>query len=123
VDDAEDHSLRNASVLPLQAQILPRFRDAPRDGRGAEGGRTLMPCNEKLRLQIPVQAEGIIWLTVLGCVHLALRHPEYKGPSRHIAVEFAGQLRDKLHREGLLSDEEIATIFRDEMMHQNTRRK
>lgn len=75
--------------------------------------------NEKLRLEIPVHAEALVWLTVLGCTQLALRHPEYHGPSRLIAQDFARALREKLQAEGVLSAEDVALMFRDEMMHQN----
>jgi hypothetical protein len=76
---------------------------------------------EKLDLRISVIGEAIVWMTVLGCVQLALRHPEYNGPSSVIARKFSTQLADKLLEEGVLSSEEMALMLRDEMREGNRR--
>jgi hypothetical protein len=76
---------------------------------------------EKLLLKIPVIAEALTWMTVLGSIQLALRHPENQGPSAKIARQFARQLADKLLEEGILSTEEIALMLRDEMRSANRR--
>jgi hypothetical protein len=74
---------------------------------------------DKLDQPIGVVADGLCWLTVLGCIQLALRHPQYTGPSKHIAVQFAEQLYGKLLADGVLTEEEIAQILRDEMRAKN----
>lgn len=73
----------------------------------------------KLDEPIGVVADGLCWLTVLGCIQLALRHPHYTGASKHIAVQFAEQLYGKLLVDGVLTEEEIAEILRDEMRAKN----
>lgn len=81
-----------------------------------------MPNESKLLTFISVATEGLTWMTVLGCVQLALRHPAYSGPSREIARKFADAIAHKLLDEGVLSPEEFARMMRDEMFAQNTRR-
>jgi hypothetical protein len=77
---------------------------------------------DKLLLEIPVITEALTWMTVLGCVQLAMRHPNYDGPSREIAKKFADAIAHKLLDEGVFSPEEFALMLRDEMFAQNTRR-
>ena len=77
---------------------------------------------EKLDQHIGVIADGLCWMTVLGCVQLALRHPQYVGPSANIAKQFGEQLAAKLLLEGVLTEEEMAIMLRDEMRAKNTRR-
>ena len=71
---------------------------------------------------IPVIAEGLTWMTVVGCVQLALRHPGYTGPSAEIARKFADAVSHKLLDEGVLSPEEFALMMRDQMHAENSRR-
>jgi hypothetical protein len=41
---------------------------------------------------IPVESEGIVWLSIIGALQLALRHPEFRGPSSKIVREFVRQM-------------------------------
>jgi hypothetical protein len=75
---------------------------------------------EKLDQHIGVIADGLCWMTVLGCIQLALRHPQYTGPVSDIAKQFAEQLAAKLLLEGVLSENEMAMMLRDEMIARNT---
>jgi hypothetical protein len=77
---------------------------------------------EKPRLRIAVDAEAMTWMTVLGCVQLALRHPGYNGPSSDIAREFSDALAHKLLDEGVFSAEEFALMMRDQMRAENSER-
>jgi hypothetical protein len=77
---------------------------------------------ENLSLKIAVIAESLTWMTVLGCIQLALRHPEYTWPSVLLARQFASQLADKLLEEGILSPEEVALMMRDQMRAENSGR-
>jgi hypothetical protein len=70
---------------------------------------------ENLTIKIPVIVEGIVWLGILGEIKLALRHPHNLGPSAELSRKFADQLRNKLHEEGVLSDDEFARSLRDDM--------
>lgn len=74
-----------------------------------------MPGNVKQ--QIPVVAEGLVWMVVVGHVQLALRHPENRGPSAMIARRFVDILLRKLHKEGVLSGEEIRKIRNDQVIN------
>ena len=78
-----------------------------------------MPTRDegKLCVRIPVVAEGVVWLAVLANVQLGLRHPDNTGPSSKIALEFVQQLLPKLRDEGILSNDELATIVRDDIKH------
>jgi hypothetical protein len=76
----------------------------------------------KLLLRIGVDADALTWMTVLGCVQLALRHPEYNGPSTKIAREFSDALGHKLLDEGVFTIEEFATVMRDQMRAENSGR-
>lgn len=78
---------------------------------------------EKPLLRLEVHAEALTWMTVLGCVHLALRHPAYDGPSSDIAREFADALVHKLLDEGVFSAEEFALMMRDQMRAENSERE
>jgi hypothetical protein len=79
-----------------------------------------MPQN--LELKIAVVADALSWMTVIGCLQLALRHPEYVGPSSNIARQISEQLADKLLEEGVFSIEERAFMMRDQMRAENSRR-
>ena len=78
---------------------------------------------EKLDQPIGVIADGLCWMTVLGCIQLALRHPQYTGPSSHIAKQFAEQIAAKLLLEGVISEDEMAQMLREEMIERNTRKR
>lgn len=77
---------------------------------------------DKLQFRIGVDADALTWMTVLGCVQLALRHPAYHGPSSHIAREFSDALGHKLLDEGVFSVEEFALMMRDQMRAENSER-
>lgn len=78
---------------------------------------------DRLTLEIGVVGDALTWMTVLGCVQLALRHPEYTGPSSEVARNFATAIAKKLRDEGVFSAEEVALMMRDQMMEENCRRK
>jgi len=78
---------------------------------------------EKLEMPMGVVGDALTWMTVLGCVQLALRHPNYTGPSSEIARTFAHALSHKLLDEGVFSPEEFALMMRDEMFAENARRR
>lgn len=78
-----------------------------------------MPDDSKVTMMIPVITEGLTWMTVLGCVQLALRHPGYNGPSSIIARQFADALGHMLLDEGIFSQEEFAVMMRDQMQAEN----
>ena len=62
---------------------------------------------------IPVIADGIMWLAVVGNLQIALRHPANVGASSRMVVDFAKQLLLKLIEEGVLTDEEARVGFAD----------
>lgn len=70
---------------------------------------------ENLRLDIPVVAPAYVWMTVLGNMQLALRHPSNTGESAEIARQFGDRLLEKLIAEGVFSQDEAAQIWRDEL--------
>ena len=76
-----------------------------------------MPSNEKLKQMVTITAEGVVWITILGNIQLALRHPQNNGPSARLARQAAGQLMDALVRSGILTSDEAAQIYRDEMRY------
>jgi len=78
---------------------------------------------EKLDQHIGVIADGLCWMAVLGAVQLALRHPGFTGPSADIARQFGEQLATKLLLEGVLSQDEMAQMLRDEIRAQNPEKK
>jgi hypothetical protein len=69
--------------------------------------------DEKLRMVIPVHFDAITLMAVAGACQLALRHPEYKGPSSELVKNFAEQSLRKLKEEGVLTDAELLTAFQD----------
>jgi hypothetical protein len=73
--------------------------------------------NENLKRQVTITAEGIVWVCILGNIQLALRHPKNKGASAVLARQAAAQLVEALNRSEILTDDEAAQIYRDEMRH------
>ena len=61
----------------------------------------------------PVEAPAIVWLSVIGNLQLALRHPENVGASRQMVEEFARALLGKLFLEGVLTPDQMNVAFRD----------
>jgi hypothetical protein len=84
---------------------------------------------ENLDLKITVEAEAYVWMTLLGNVQLALRHPENQGESANIARQFGDALLEKLIAEGVFTVEEGlllrggAQIWRDELIAAARNRK
>jgi hypothetical protein len=68
---------------------------------------------EKLTLPIVVDAQAIVWLTVIGHIQLALRHPKNRGESAHYAKTFAAQVLFELERKGVLTREMRNRVFED----------
>jgi hypothetical protein len=52
------------------------------------------------RQAIPVEAEGIAWMSIIGALQLALRHPGFRGPSSKIVREFVRQMVARFVDEG-----------------------
>jgi hypothetical protein len=73
--------------------------------------------NEHLKRMVTITAEGIVWVTILGNIQLALRHPKNKGASADVARQAAAQLVEALKQAGVLTHDEVAKIYRDEMRH------
>lgn len=68
---------------------------------------------EKLTLPIVVDASAITWLTVVGHIQLALRHPLNRGESTKFAKQFAEQVLLELERRGVLTREMRDRTFED----------
>lgn len=68
---------------------------------------------KKLALIIPVHAEAISWMAVIGNVVLALRHPKNVGPSRQVARDFCRALVTKLQEEGVFTEEIAREYYMD----------
>lgn len=71
-----------------------------------------------MKMPITVIADAIIWLTVMGNLDLAIRHPGNSGPSAVMAREFRDALREKLLDEGVITAEEAALFLRDQQLSQ-----
>lgn len=56
---------------------------------------------------IPLQANYLTLMAVHGALCLALRHPQFKGPSRQLVVAFTKSLGEWLVHEGILSPEQL----------------
>lgn len=54
-----------------------------------------------------VSASLLTWITVHGNLCLALRHPQNRGPSRKLAVEFTKALGKALVEWGALTPEQL----------------
>jgi hypothetical protein len=84
---------------------------------------------ENLDLKITVEAEAYVWMTLLGNMQLALRHPENQGESANIARQFGDALLEKLIAESVFTVEEGlllrggAQIWRDELIAAARNRK
>jgi hypothetical protein len=84
---------------------------------------------ENLDLKITVEAEAYVWMTLLGNMQLALRHPENQGESANIARQFGDALLEKLIAERVFTVEEGlllrggAQIWRDELIAAARNRK
>jgi hypothetical protein len=75
---------------------------------------------ENLQLKITVVAPALVWMTVLGNMQLALRHPSNSGElSADIARQFGNRLFETLIAEGVFTAEEGAAIWRDELIARN----
>jgi hypothetical protein len=61
---------------------------------------------ENLEHNFAIGGNGLMWLTVLANIELALKHPLNKGESRLVAEAFATALRDLLVQEGVLTADE-----------------
>jgi hypothetical protein len=85
-----------------------------------------MPNN--LETEITVIAPAYVWMTVLGNMQLALRHPENTGESAEIARQFGDALLEKLIAEGVFTVEEGlllrggAQIWRDDLIAARNRK-
>lgn len=65
---------------------------------------------------VTVSAPGLVWMSILGNVQLGLRHPENNGPSAQFAHAACMDLLEKLKAEGVLTADEAAKIYQDEMI-------
>jgi hypothetical protein len=81
-----------------------------------------MPDEAHRRKMIPIVAEGWVWMAILGNVQLGLRHPENRGPSARVAKRFCDAVLEKLKEENILTADEAAKIYRDEMKAENVGR-
>jgi hypothetical protein len=79
----------------------------------------IMSTDSDRRKMITITAEGIVWMAILGNVQLALWHPQNKGASAKVAKQFCDQVLGKLRFENVLTADEVAQIYRDEMKAQN----
>lgn len=61
----------------------------------------------RMAIEITVVADGITWLTVLGNMDLAMRHPGNSGVSAKIAKAFAEALRGKLIETGVVTPDQV----------------
>jgi hypothetical protein len=75
-----------------------------------------MPTNEQMQKMVSFSAEGIIWMAILANIQLGLRHPQNNGPSARVAHDACMQILEKLKTEGILTADEAAQIYRDEMI-------
>ncbi len=71
------------------------------------------PSIEKCKLEILVIADALVWITVIGNIQLALKHPENDGPSASLMREFCERLIRKLLAEGVFTPEYAARVFED----------
>lgn len=77
--------------------------------------RSVTPAKvEALKVNQPVIADRLTWLAVHGSICLALRHPDYQGPTRQMMLEFVHQLGRGLVEWECLTAEELAWIERTE---------
>jgi hypothetical protein len=58
-----------------------------------------------------VEADMLTWMGVHGCVLLALKHPEYTGPSRKIVERFVDGIGKLLVQAGIFSQEEYDALM------------
>jgi len=77
---------------------------------------------ERFKLPVSFMAEGIVWMAIPGNVQLGLRHPQNIGPSADMARRAAKQILKELRDKGVLTEEEAAQIYRDEMRVENVGR-
>jgi hypothetical protein len=75
------------------------------------------PSPAALKRRFPIEADCMVWLSVLSQIDLAVRHPENNGAAARVAEQFSDQLRDRLYLEGVLSQEEYTTSLREQIKY------
>lgn len=68
--------------------------------------------NTKAQTQITLIVDALTALSILGSIHLALKHPLNTGPNTVLARAFYEQLLGKVGETGFLSGEELRQALR-----------
>lgn len=59
----------------------------------------------------PLETNLLTWMAVHGNLCLALRHPQNRGPSRSVILEFLTDLSNLIVERGLLTREQMDAAF------------
>jgi len=69
---------------------------------------------EDLYKEIPVVFDVLCLMVIHGCICLALRHPQFTGPSRKVALDFIEKVERALLKANILDQEDIEYIHQVE---------
>jgi len=68
---------------------------------------------KRTNFKLPVTMDLITLLSLVGNVHLALRHPKNTGPASQIAHDIVRQIIDRLRTEGFPANAEVMLLGSD----------
>ncbi len=107
-----------APVVWFDAGHDPRCRDPLRHCHLVDPMAVCPDCKSGIKQtskMISKEASGLVWAAVHGNLLLALRHPENRGSSRKLVVDFVKALEVLLEQEGVLTPNQLRKTRRLEV--------